>query len=55
MQRNAEQADKTVALRMPVEQVTFLERLAERNERTVSAEIRLLVRQAMEQEEQQAA
>jgi hypothetical protein len=56
MRQPAEEThDTTIALRMPAEQVAFLRAEAERNERTLSAEIRLLVRRAMETEQERRA
>lgn len=44
-----------IALRIPVKDVDYLKRRAEANERTMSAELRWMVRQAKAQDERKKA
>lgn len=52
--RKTSKAQKFVTLRMPSQQVDFLKRRAQQQESSLSGQIRLLVREAMEQERQAA-
>lgn len=56
MQHNPETPlSKTIALRVPVDQIDFLRDQAKLNERTVSGEIRRLIREYQEASDERAA